>query len=137
MDRGLRFNHRVTAVARQASLRVSALHRVSGSLDILIRYRAQIRPYLEYGALSWMFSAAIHMQRLDAVQRRALRLTGPGDQMEEQLPSHPVISLEHRRDVGVLVVCHKTEVQKVSHLGRLRLPSHTVQRCTKTNNSSD
>ena len=140
VDRGLRFNHHVTAVARQASLRVSALRRVAGSLNprgILTLYRAQIRPYLEYGALSWMSSAATHMQRLDAVERRALRLAEAGDHLEEQLPSPPVTSLEHRRDVGALVVCHKTQVQRVSHLGRLRLPPRTTQRCTRTTSLSD
>ncbi|XP_045132150.1 40S ribosomal protein S15-like [Portunus trituberculatus] len=40
----------------------------------LTLYKAQIRPCMEYGALSWMSSATVHMQRLDAVQRRALRL---------------------------------------------------------------
>lgn len=47
----------------------------------------------------------------------------------------PVTSLEHRRDVGSLVMCHKTQVQRVSHLDRLRLPRRSTQRCTR--NTSD
>ncbi|MES1923247.1 hypothetical protein MHBO_004792 [Bonamia ostreae] len=80
-----------------------------------------------------MSSAATHMQRLDAVQRRALRLVVTD---EDQQPA-PVTSLEHRRDVSALVVCHKTQVQRVSHLDPLKLLPRTVQRCTRTAASSD
>ncbi|MPC82753.1 hypothetical protein E2C01_077435 [Portunus trituberculatus] len=74
-----------------------------------------------------MSSAATHLQRLDAVQQRALRL-------EEQTG---VTWLEHRRNVSVLVVQHKTRVLEVSHLNSLRLPSLAVRRETKTTTSSD
>ena len=84
-----------------------------------------------------MSSAATHMRRLDAVQRRALRLVGPDEQSEDPQPSARVASLEHRRDVGALVVCHKAQVQRVSHLGPLRLPPHTTERRTRTTVSSD
>ncbi|XP_045131414.1 uncharacterized protein LOC123516248 [Portunus trituberculatus] len=100
------------------------------SRGTLTLYKAQIRPYMEYGALSWMSSAAVHMQRLDAVQRRALRLVTTEE--EEQHPA-PLTS----RDVSVLVVCHKTQVQRVSHLNPLRLQPHTAQRCTKDAARSD
>ncbi|KAK8384258.1 hypothetical protein O3P69_009189 [Scylla paramamosain] len=46
------------------------------------------------------------MQRLDAVQRRALRLVATED---DQQPSSPVTFLEHLRDVSALVVCHKAQ----------------------------
>ncbi|XP_063879419.1 uncharacterized protein LOC135110721 [Scylla paramamosain] len=67
----------VGKLLEQASQRVSALHRMSGNLDsrgILTLYNAQIRACMEYSALSWMSSAPTHLQRLDALQRRALRL---------------------------------------------------------------
>ncbi|XP_063854385.1 uncharacterized protein LOC135096635 [Scylla paramamosain] len=137
VDSGLRFDHHIAVVARQTSLRVSALRRMANTLDprgILTLYRAQIRPCMEYGALSWMSSAATHMQRLDAVQRRALRLVATD---EDQQHPPPVTSLEHRRDVSALVVCHKTQVQRVPHLDPLRLLPHTVQRCTRAAASSD
>jgi len=137
VDRSLRFDHHIAGVARQTSLRVSALRRMADTLDprgILTLYKAQIRPCAEYGALSWMSSAATHMQRLDAVQRRALRLVATDE--DQQHPA-PVTSLEHRRDVSALVVCHKTQVQRVSHLDPLRLLPHTVQRCTRAAASSD
>ncbi len=57
VDRKLRFGLHLQTIARQASLRVSALRRIASFLDsrrILLLYKAQIRPYLEYAALSWM-----------------------------------------------------------------------------------
>ena len=72
---------------------------------------------MEYGALTWMSSVIVHVQRLDAVQRRALRLV---DGEEHQQPAH-VTSFEHMRDVSALVVFHKAQVQEVPHLSRLRL----------------
>ncbi|XP_063854308.1 uncharacterized protein LOC135096605 [Scylla paramamosain] len=116
VDRGLRFDHHIAVVARQTSLRVSALGRMTNTLDprgILTLYRTQIRPCMEYGALSWMSSATTHMQRLEAVQRRALHLAATD---EDQQHHAPVTSFGHRRDVSALVVCHKTQVQRVPYL---------------------
>ena len=137
VDHSLRFDHHIAAVTHQTSLRVSALRRMTSTLDprgILTLYRAQIRPCMEYAALSWMSGATTHLRRLDAVQRRALRLV-PAE--EDQQQSAPVTSLEHRRDVSALVVCHKTQVQRVSHLDPLRLPPRAVLRCTRTVASDD
>ena len=140
VDRGLRFDVHVGAVARQASLRVSALRRMAGTLDprgIVTLYKAQILPYLEYGCLSWMSSAATHMQRLDAVQRRALRLAGYEERQEDQRSTIPVTTLEHRRDVAAIVVCHKAQVQRIPHLQRLGLPTRAAQRHTRAALSSE
>ena len=137
MDCCLRYDQHMGALAHQASLRVSALRRMASDFDpqgILTLYRAQVRPCMEYGALSWMSSAATHMQRLDAVQRRALLLVG---HTEEQPVLASVTSLEHRRDVSALVVCHKAQVQEVPHLGRLRFPLRAFQRETRTALSSN
>ena len=78
-----------------------------------------------------MSSAATHMQRLDAVQRRALRLAGTSDTTAN------VTSLEHRRDVSAVVVCHKAQIQGTPHLSRLRLPPRSAQRCTRATVSSN
>ena len=84
------------------------------SRGIFTLYKAQIRPCIEYNALSLMSIAATHLQRLDAVQRHALWLVGrDGQQQEEQTR---VISLDYRRDVSALVVQHKDQVLKVPHL---------------------
>ncbi|MPC51428.1 putative protein in type-1 retrotransposable element R1DM [Portunus trituberculatus] len=128
VDRSLRFDHHIAGIARQTSLRVSALRRMADTLDprgTLTLHKALIRPCMEYGALSWMSSAAVHMQRLDDVQRQTLRLVTTEE--EEQHPA-PLTSLEHRRDVSALVV---------SHLIPLRLQPHTAQRCTRDAARSD
>ena len=72
VDRSLRFDHHITAVVRQTSLRVSTLRRMVDTLDprdILTLYKAQIRPCIGYVALTWMSSAATHTQRLDAMEQ--------------------------------------------------------------------
>ena len=129
IDRELRYDQHITSVARQTSQRVSALRRVAGSLDsrgILTLYKAQIRPCMEYGALAWMSGAATHTRRLDAVQRRALRLLGE----EAEIPAS-MTSLEHRRDVSALAVCHKAQVLRTPHLTQLCLPLQPALRTTR------
>ena len=78
---------------------------------------------------------ATHVQRLDAMQRRALQLV---DSEEHQQPAH-VTSLEHRRDVVlvVLVVFHKVQLQEVPHLNRLRHTPRPVSRWTRSALRSD
>ncbi|KAG0727363.1 hypothetical protein GWK47_034818 [Chionoecetes opilio] len=121
--------------------RVSALRRVARFLDRggkLLLYKAQIRPYLEYAALSWMSCAASHTRRLDSIQRRALRLVDAADPPDHPDPPalfepvSPLDSLEHRRDVAALVVLHKAQVQGVPHLAGLRQPPRVATRSTRT-----
>ncbi|KAG0707639.1 hypothetical protein GWK47_024156 [Chionoecetes opilio] len=102
---------------KKALYRVSALRRVASSLgqgrEMLLLYKAQIRPYLEYAALSWMSCAASHTRRLDSIQRRALRLVDVADPQDPPVqpePVSPLDSLEHRRDVAALMVFHKAQI---------------------------
>lgn len=107
------------------------------SRGILALYKAQVRPSMEYGALSWLLRAANHMQRLGAVKRQALRLMGTDAQQPLSASETP---LKHRRDVSglsALVVCRKAQVQEVPHLGRLRIPPRAARRETKTAISGD
>ena len=100
---------------------------MTGNLDshsILTLYKAQIRPCMKYGALTWRSSAAAYVQRLDVVQRRAMRLM---ESVEHQQPAH-ITSLERLRDVSALVVFHKAQVQEVPHLSWLRLIPRPAQR---------
>ena len=75
-----------------------------------------------------MSSAAIHTQRLEAVQRLAPRIVADN---EDQQQAASVTTLEHRQDVSALVMCHKVLVQGVSHLDPLKMLPHTTQRCTR------
>ena len=141
VDRGLRFDGHIKHIAQKASHRVSALRRTASFLDRrgrLILYKAQIRPYLEYAALSWMSCAASHTKKLDSIQRRALRLVDAADPPAQPEPASLLDSLEHRRDVAALVVFHKAQVQEVPHLAGLRQPPRVTTQCTRTvRNSGD
>ena len=82
VDRELRFDGHIKHIAQKASHRVTVLRRMAGFLDKrgkLLFYKAQIRPYLEHGALSWMSCASSHTRKLDSIQRRALRLVDTAD----------------------------------------------------------
>lgn len=128
-DKELRFDKHIRKICQTASLKVTTLRRMATALDpkgLLTLYNAQIRPYLEYSALTWMSSAPTHLNKLDKIQRRVLRLAQNPNQ-----PRH-VDLLEHRRDVAALTVLHKSQVQQVPHLASLRLPSRTVLRGTRT-----
>lgn len=139
MQCGLRFNCHVGAVAHQVSLCVSVLRWMAGGLDsqgILTLYKAQIQPCMEDSALSWMSSAATHLQRLDAMQRRALQLVGMNTKQQQE--EHTGVTLlEHRQDVLTLVVQHKARVLEVPHLSSLMLPTQAVLRESRVTTSSD
>ena len=140
VDRGLRFDSHIKHIAQKASQKVSALRRVASFLDKkgrLTLYKAKIRPYLEYAALSWVSSAASHTRKLDSIQRRALRLVDAADPPAQPEPTSPIVSLEHRRDVAAIVVFHKAQVQEVPHLAGLRLPPKVTTRSTRTVLNSD
>ena len=134
VDQGLRFDSHVKAIAKKASQRISALRRVAGFLDRkgrLLLYKAQVRPHLEYAALSWMSCAATHRKRLDSIQRRALRLVDAVPTPHQE-PECPLDTLEHRRDVAAIVVFHKCQIQRVPHLAGLRQPPRVTTRSTRT-----
>ena len=76
--------------------------------------------------MSWMSVTATHTQCLDAVQSHALRLL----EDEVEIPASTT-SLEHRRDVSALTVCHKTQVLQTPHLTCLCLPPHLAQRAMR------
>ncbi|XP_063876897.1 uncharacterized protein LOC135109449 [Scylla paramamosain] len=116
VDGEIRFGLYYQTITLQASLLVSAPRRVESFLNsrgILLLYKAPIRPYLEYAALSWMSSTPMHMRKPDKVDQRAIWLV-QGNHL--QPPSQDLAlldSLEHRRDVGALVVFHNVQVQEV------------------------
>ena len=78
-----------------------------------------------------MSCAATHRKRLDSIQRRALRLVDAVPTPHQE-PERPLDTLEHRRDVPAIVVFHKSQIQRVSHLGGLRKPPKVTTRSTRT-----
>ena len=128
-DKQLRFDDHIKEICQIASQKVSTLRRMASSLDakgLMTLYNAQVRPYLEYSALSWLSTAPSHLIKLDKIQRRATNL------VNNPLITTNIDSLEHRRDVAALTVLHKAQVQQVSHLDSLRLPPLTLRRSTRT-----
>ena len=93
---------------------------------LMTLYKAQVRPHMEYAALTWMSSAPTHLRKLDKIQRRATHL------LQDTTSPPQLDSLEHRRDVGALTVFHKAQVQRIPHLASLILPLRPVQRSTRT-----
>lgn len=99
-DQDLSYDRHVSSPANQTSQRVSALRRMANALGprgVFTLYKAQIRPYMECGALLWMSSADTHMRRLYTVQRHVLQLVENSTALHL---SANVTSLEHRSQEG-------------------------------------
>ena len=153
------FNRHLETVAGKSSLRITLLRRVKhllGADGLLTLYKAQVRPIMEYCALTWMSSSSGHLSLLDKVQRRAERLINSAAQHQQrQMPrahhqhrhQHPqqhhqqadqeaatakLDSLQHRRRVAALSVIYKSQMQQEPHLAALRLPWRRTERSTRT-----
>nr|XP_027215839.1 uncharacterized protein LOC113808599 [Penaeus vannamei] len=77
IDNELRFNRHVSRICKTASLKVTALRRITHLLSpqgILMLYKSQIRPHLEYASLAWSSTVPTNLNRLDKIEERALRL---------------------------------------------------------------
>ena len=138
-DKRLNFGQHLNEITRKASLRVSTLRRMKHLLDargLQTLYRAQVRPFLEYAPLAWMSTPKSYLTRLDKVQLRAQQLIAetPSDENYIAVPDVP---LEHRRDVAILTVMHKAQIQRVTHLQDLQLPTRRPQRTTRSVLSSE
>ena len=63
---GVEVDSHIKPIAKKAFERISALRKVASFLDKkgrLLLYKAQVRPHLEYAALSWMSCAATHRKK--------------------------------------------------------------------------
>ena len=130
-DSRLTFKTHIERLAREASGKLASLRRISWLLDskgLEVLYKAQIRSSLEYACLAWGGAANTHLELLDKVQARALRLVR--DQGSEH-ESH-IHSLQHRRDVAGLTVMFKVQQERVCHLQPLRQPLRRDQIATRT-----
>ena len=129
-DSALTFRLHIERLAREASGKLASLRRISWLLDnkgLETLYKAQVRSSLEYSCLAWGGAASRHLNLLDRVQARAVRLIkDSGAQHEPQLHS-----LQHRRDVAGLAVMYKTQQQRIPHLQALRQPLRRAQVTTR------
>jgi len=136
-DYCLRFDEHLKEIAKKASTRVTLLRRTKHFLDargLQVLDNAQVRPFLEYAALSWMSASMTHLDLLDKVQRRAYHLI---DSVCQDMQLTLYTTLQHQRDVAALTVMHKIQVQRVPHPQGLRLPRRRSLRPTRTVISSE
>nr|CAH7733046.1 unnamed protein product [Callosobruchus chinensis] len=93
------WHEHVSSIATAAGKKLGYLFRARkyfSPSNLLTLYKAQIRPSLEYCSHIWGAAAPTTLSILDAVQRRAIRLTG-----DPALTGH-LQPLSHRRAVGDL-----------------------------------
>ena len=102
-DHKLSFRGHLRSVAVRANQRLAFLRRAAKALDtrgLVSVYKGFIRPVLEYAPLVWMGAAPTHLQRLDQVQHRALKVIGGNTVLQ---------SLHFRRVVSGLVYLYKLQ----------------------------
>ena len=100
-DPKLSFAEHIRAVSIRGKQRLGLLRRAAPYLSRegrLTVYKGFVRPVLEYAPLVWMGAAPSHLSRLDSIQRRALRIIGPGTELQ---------SLSLRRYVAALTYTYK------------------------------
>lgn len=124
-DSKLTFKSHIAELARTAAGKLASLRRISWLLDRRGRellFKAQVRSSLEYSCLAWGGAAKTHLEKLDAVQRRAERI------ITEEQPEQPstLQSLQHRRDVAGLTVLYKIQQRTTVHLQQLHQPLQQV-----------
>ena len=96
-------NH-VASIAKAASQKLGALFRTKKLYtpqQLLMLYKAQIRPSMEYCSHIWSAAPKHTLKLLDSIQKRAVRLIG-----DPELTKH-LESLEHRRRVGDLSLFYR------------------------------
>ena len=69
--------------------------------DLLSIYTTYIRPKMEYNSHIWAGAPKSSLELLDRVQRRAMVMIG------DSSVSNPVVSLEHRRNVGCVSLFYR------------------------------
>lgn len=79
-----------------------------------------------------MSSAATHLQKLDKVERRVLRLLDHDHSQRSPQLMTPLNTLEHSWDVAALVVFFKAQVEEEPYLARLKLPLREAVRHRRT-----
>ena len=119
----------VVAIAKVASQKLGVLFRTKNLYtpqQLLILYKAQIRPSLEYCSHVWSSAPKHTLRLLDSIQRRAIRLIGDRELTEN------LDSLEHRRQVGDLTLFYRYFHGKCSaDIARLIPPRAVHSRSTR------
>ena len=100
-DKKLSFSGHLHHVSVRAHQRLHFFRKVAPLLDShgrLTVYKGFVRPVMEYSYLVWIGAPQSHLNRLNAVQRRAMQVIGPTTVLQ---------SLHARRMVGALTYLYK------------------------------
>ncbi|CAG9814285.1 unnamed protein product [Phaedon cochleariae] len=100
----LSWDNHVRSIAKAASQKLGFLFRAKSYFtpqQLLMIYKAQIRPVLEYCSHIWGSAPKHTLMLLDSIQRRAIRL------VSDATLTHSLTSLEHRRKVGDLSLFYR------------------------------
>jgi hypothetical protein len=128
----LTWTHIVHKMASDAGKRLGLLRKVAPYITPIQRamiYKSMVRSRMEYASSVWMGASETALARLDAIQRRALKIIGlPQDAMKE-IAIQP---LSQRRNVGALTLLHRIYHQEApALLNSLCPPTPIEQRRTR------
>lgn len=104
IDSSLSWGEHIKVIAKKASSRLSCLYRARSyftSTQINILYKAQVRPVMEYCSHIWGGAAATHLQLLDRINAKAIKLVDNAEITAN------LQSLTHRRSVAELSLFYK------------------------------
>ena len=137
LDSKLVWSNHISAIATRAGQRLGALRKVANKLDIQGRanvYKAQVRSLMEYASLSWMNAAPSHLQQLDNIQKKALKVIGVDEDTACKQLNIP--SLHHRRRVAAATVLYKMHTSKCPADLQALLPP-PLEKCRTTRYTLD
>ena len=134
MEGNMSWHDHVADIAKKASQKLGTLFRTRKLYtpqQLLMLYKAQIRPSLEYCSHVWSSAPKHTLRLLDSIQKRAIRLIG------DQELTRNLESLEHRRTVGDLSLFYRYYHGKCSaDIARLIPPKAIHTRNTRHTNTT-
>ena len=68
-------------------------------------YKSQVRSVMEVSSLAWLGAAPTHLNKLDSVQSRAIKIIGVSE--EAAANDYNIQSLQHRRNVAASSLMYK------------------------------
>ena len=100
----LSWNDHISTTAKASARKLGLLfrsRRYYTPSQLLILYKAQIRPCLEYGSHLWRGASKHSLASLDAIQKRAIKL------IEDAALTDSLDSLAHRRTISTLSLYYR------------------------------
>ncbi|KAI5707382.1 hypothetical protein M8J77_004742 [Diaphorina citri] len=118
MEKNLKFNTHYKNVASKAYKMLGFLYRHTQDFKntnvLKTLYYSYVRSHLEYCSVVWSPQYQVHINTLEAVQKKFLRLLAYKDKTpildhnyEPIMSSHNIVSLQHRRDIQDLTFLYK------------------------------